>query len=107
EIKKLIENSNPADPQNSTRTQLQIWIIVTGGNLNYTSGEASALTQKLGVNSTDINNQITEARANLVQVLNITEGEIKNLSPNSSTGIDVVSWINEFINWFKNSFNIS
>jgi hypothetical protein len=107
EINQLIKNSNLADAQNSTSTQLQIWIIVSGDNLNLKTGEATVLIEKKGINNTEINNQLNDARTNLVKVLNLTEGELKKLSPQTSNGIDPLSWINGFINWFKYSFNIS
>lgn len=108
EVKQLITNSNLADPQNTTRTQLQIWIIVSKDNLDLNSGEASLLIQNQTINSTEITNQLNEARENLLQNLNITEGEIKNIKPDSSVGsTDIVVWTNEFIKWIKISFNIS
>jgi hypothetical protein len=107
EIYQLIKNSNLADAQNSTSTQLQIWIIVSGDNLNLKTGEATVLIEKQGINNTEINNKLNDARTNLVKVLNLTEGELKNLSPQSPNDVDLVNWINVFINWFKNSFNIS
>ncbi len=108
EIKQIIKNSNLADTQNTTRTQLQIWIIVSGNNLNIKSGEASYLIEKQGINNTEISKQLTEAKNNLVKSLNITEGELKNIKPNSSISInDITNWINGFVKWIKNSFNIT
>lgn len=108
EVKQLITNSNLTNPQNTTRTQLQIWIIVSKDKLDFNSGEASLFIQNQTINSTEITKQLNEARENLIQKLNITEGEIKNIKPDSSVGsTDIIIWTNEFINWIKISFNIS
>lgn len=108
EIQQLIINSNLADPQNTTKTQLQIWIIVTKDHVDLNSGEVSVLMKNSSINNTEITNQINEAKENLLQNLNITEGEIQNIKGESSLGSgDIIGWINGFINWFKASFNIS
>ncbi len=108
DLQQLIKNSNLADPQNTTSTQLQIWIIVTGNNLNLNSGEASVFIKNQNINNTEIVNQLNEARNNLFKNLNITEGDIKNLKTESTIrSYDITGWINEFINWIKKSFNIS
>lgn len=104
EIKQIIENSSFADAQNTTRTQLQIWIILSGGNVDITQGEAAALIEKQGINSAEITRQLNDAKTSLIQALNITEGEIKDIKPSSSIGVDDL--INGFINWMKNAFNI-
>ena len=108
EVLQVISNSNLADVQNTTRTQLQIWIIVSKDNVDLNSGEASVLIQNQSINNTEIINQLNEAKVNLVKNLNITEGELKNIKPESSLGSgDIMGWISGFIDWFKASFNIS
>ncbi len=104
EIMHIIDNSNFADTQNTIRSQLQIWIILSGGNVDITQGEASALIKKQGISSAKITGELNEAKTSLIQALNITEGEIKDIKPSSSISIDDL--INGFINWMKNAFNI-
>lgn len=104
-IKQIIENSNLADTQNATITQLQIWIIVSKDNLNTTSGEASVLLEKEGLTSTEISQLLNDTRSKLVKNLNITEGELKNLKPNSTMDLNEI--IDGIINWIKNAFNIT
>ncbi len=105
EIKHIIDNSNIADTENTTMTQLQIWIIVSGGNVDINKGEASALIKKQAISTSEITRQLDEAKTNLLESLNITEGEIKDIKSNSS--IDIGNLINGFINWIKNAFNIA
>jgi len=108
EVQQVIKNSNLADAQNTTQTQLQIWIIVSKDNVNLSSGEASVLIQNQSINNTNITNQLNEAKDNLSKSLNITEGDLKNINPQSSLGSgDIIEWISGFIDWFKASFNIS
>lgn len=108
QIKQIIANSNLTDTQNTTKTQFEIWIIVTRDNLNITSGEASDLMEKNNSSNINISEQVNEAKNNIIKNFNITEGEIKNIKPNSSISInDLGNWIIGFINWIKNSFNIT
>jgi len=105
EIKHIIDNSNLTNTQNTTLTQLQIWIIVSGDNLNINQGEASALVKKQTISTAEINRQLADARTHLLESLNITEGEIKDIKSDSS--IDIGDLINGFIKWIKNAFNIT
>lgn len=107
EIKKIIKSSNLSNNQNNTQTQLQIWILVSKNNVNINSGEASAFIGKQGITSEEISKKLQDAKTDLIKTLNITEGEIKNLTPSSSGLDDIIKWFNEFINWIKNSFNIN
>ena len=107
EVQQIVMNSNLADPQNTTRTQLEIWIIVSRNNVDLNSGEASVL-QNQSINNTEIAAQLNEAKNNLLNNFNITEEELENIKPDNSIGSgDIISLINEFINWIKTSFNIS
>lgn len=106
EIKQIIKNSKLSDSQNITRTQLQIWILASKNNLNINSGEASVFIENQGISKTEINQKVQEARNDILKTFNITEGEIKNLNPTSTISLDdIFNWINNFINWIKNSFN--
>lgn len=106
EIKQIIKQSNLVNSQNTTRTQLEIWIIVSGDNINTTSGEASVLLEKEGLSKTEISGLLNETRSDLAKNLNITEGELKNLKPTSSF-LDINAAVNGFIDLIKNAFNIS
>lgn len=108
EIQQIITDSNLADRQNTTKAQLEIWIIVTGNKINVESGEAATLMDKNGMNNTEITQQVNDAKNSLVKTLNITEGEIKDIKSNSSISLnDFENWITEFINWIRYSFNIT
>jgi len=58
EIQQIITESNLEDTQNTTKTQLEIWIIVTGNKINVDSGEAASLMDKKGINNTEITVQV-------------------------------------------------
>lgn len=108
QIIQIIDNSNPSDLQNATKTQIQIWIIVSKDNINPNTGEASSFLERHQISSGDLLQQISEARNNLIKGLNVTAGEIKNINQTSAPPSinDAINWINQFINWIKNSFGI-
>lgn len=105
EIKYLIDNSDIVDTDNATSTQLQIWILVSGDNVDTTSGEVQAFVRKQSISTSEITSELNDARTSLMESLNITEEEIKGLEPTSST--DLGDLINGFINWIKSAFNIA
>lgn len=104
EIKHIIDNSKLADTKNTTLTQLQIWIMVSGDNLNLNQGEAQAFAKKQSITTAEMTEELNNARSSLLKFLNITEGEIKDIKTTSS--MDLGDLINGFINWIKNAFNI-
>jgi hypothetical protein len=104
EIKHIIDNSNNVDAENSTITQLQIWIIVSDDNVDITKGEVQAFMKKQSITTAEITEELNNARSSLLESLNITEGQIKDINPTSS--MDLGDLINGFINWIKNAFNI-
>lgn len=108
QITKVIQNSNLNDKNNATQTQLQIWILVSQDNVNLNSGEASALVEKQEITSAKILQELSDARSNLIKSLNITTGDLKNKSNDSSSNIfsDIYNLITGFINWIINSFGI-
>ncbi|HOI71108.1 MAG TPA: hypothetical protein PLC38_02350 [Methanobacterium sp.] len=105
DIKQIIDHSNIMDSRNTTSTQLQIWIIVSGNNLDTTAGEAQELVKKQSVSNAEITRELNDARINLLKSLNVTEEEIKNIKPTSS--FDIGALIKEFIDWIKKAFNIT
>jgi hypothetical protein len=108
EIQKIIKSTNLTNNQNTTQSQLQIWILVSKNNLNINSGEAAIFIEKQGNNTDEISKKLQTAKNNIIKSLNITEGDIKNLNASSTIGYnDIINLINEFINWIKYSFNIN
>lgn len=105
DIKQIIDHSNIMDSRNTTSTQLQIWIIVSGDNIDTTTGEVQELVKKQSISNAEITQELNDARINLLKSLNVTEEEIKNIEPTSS--IDIGALIKEFIDWIKNAFNIT
>lgn len=113
QIKSVIENSNPSDIQNATPAQLQIWILVTGDNVDINTGEGPALIQMQQISQSNLNQQISTAKSNLITVLNITSSELKNINQNNSQSSlndffnQIINWINGFIDWIRSSLGIS
>ncbi|MCE5214186.1 MAG: hypothetical protein LLF83_05640 [Methanobacterium sp.] len=108
DIQKIIKNTNLSDSQNTSQTQLQIWIMVSKNNLNINSGEAALFIEKQGNNTDEILKKVQNAKNNLIKSLNITEGDLKNLNTSSKISFNgILNLINEFINWIKYSFNIN
>ena len=103
-INKLLNNSDPYNAQNAYNTQLEIWVIVSGGNLNPYTGEPVDVVQTKGITWTQFRQNLADAKNNVMTTFNITESEIPNLNqtsnPNSS------NWINDTINRIKSILNL-
>ncbi len=108
EIQKIIKSTNLTDNQNTTQSQLQIWIMVSKNNLNINTGEAAIFIEKQGNNTDEISKKLQTAKNSIIKSLNITEGDLKNLNSSSNLGYnDILNLLNEFVNWIKYSFNIN
>ncbi len=111
-IETLIRNSNPSNIQNATQTQLQIWILITKDNVNINSGEAPSLVQTQQISDSQLNQDISNAKNNLMTTFNISSSEIGNLNQNSSQInlnyiiTDAYNWVNIFVNWVRSSLGI-
>ncbi len=112
QIETLIRNSNPSNIQNATQTQLQIWILITKDNVNINSGEAPSLVQTQQISDSQLNQDISNAKNNLMTTFNISSSEIGNLNQNSSQInlnyiiTDAYNWVNIFVNWVRSSLGI-
>jgi hypothetical protein len=103
-INKLLNNSDPYNDQDAYNTQLEIWVIVSEGNLNPYTGEPVAVVEAKGITWTQFRQNLANAKNNVMTTFNVTESGIPNLNqtsnPNSS------NWINDTINWIKSILNI-
>lgn len=112
QVKTLIANSNPNNIQNATQTQLEIWILVTRDNVNVNSGEASSLVQKQQISYSQLNQDISTAKNNLITSFNISSSEIGNFNQTSSQiNLNYIinnafKWINIFVDWVRSSLGI-
>lgn len=112
QITAIINNSNLSNIQNTTQTQLQIWILVSGNEVNINSGETSAFIEKQDLSNANILQELSDAKDNLITSLNISTNDLKTINQTSfqNNSGDIFNWINslinEFITWIKTSFGI-
>jgi hypothetical protein len=108
QIKQIITDSNPSDIQNATSAQLQIWTVVSGGNLTIYSGEPAALVDKQGITFFKLRQELTDAKSSVMSMFNVTSDGLENLTQQSTTTSsgDVQSLFNGFIDWIKGSLGI-
>ncbi len=92
-ITKVISLSDPSDSNNTLNTQLQIWIIMTEGNLNPYTGEPVAVVERSGLRWSQFRQDISEAEGDLMKTFNVTENEISNLKKKEieQSWIDIAS----------------
>ena len=103
-INKLLNSSNPNDAQNAYNTQLEIYVIVSGGNLNPYTGEPVAIVETKGITWTQFRQDLAVAKNNVMSTFNVTESGIPTLNQTSDNNSS--NWINDTINWIKSILNI-
>ena len=108
QIKQVIEDSDPYNLQNAIKTQSKIWVIVSGGNVDPYSGEALALVEKQGISFSQLQQNISEAKLEVMGQFNINSEEIKSLAQNQTenTSQQIQSWIEDIIKWIRESLGI-
>jgi hypothetical protein len=105
QIKQIIDTSNPSDLQNATQSQMQIWIIVSKGNVDVYSGEAMAVVQAQKTKYYLLQEKLDTAKANVMSRFNLTSEGIQNISfTESDNGVN--NMITNFRQWFKNNLGI-
>ncbi len=101
-VTRLVSSSNPSNPQSAMDTQLQIWVITSGGNLNPYTGEPVAVVEKNNMTWSQFRQEISDAKSDVMSTFNVTEGNIQNLNQTHSNSAQV-SWIDNTISWIKGS----
>jgi hypothetical protein len=102
QIKEIIDASNPSDIQNATAAQLQIWVVVSGGNLNIYSGEPAALVDTQGITFSKLRQGLSDAKSSAMAKFSVTSDGLESLAGNStSSGADL-----NILDWLKSSFGI-
>jgi hypothetical protein len=114
-VKQIIEQSNIADSKNATQSQLQIWALVSGGNVNVYTGEAPAVVEKGNMYYYQLSQNLTNAKNDVMTKFNLTAEQIQNINLTSiqtNTGNisnwtgSLMDWLNGFIEWIKNTVGI-
>ncbi|MBI5681432.1 MAG: hypothetical protein HZC47_11110 [Methanobacterium sp.] len=101
-VTQVIRNSNPLDPESAYKAQLQIYLIMSGGNLNIYTGEPVAIVDTKKISWTQFRQDVSNAKSDLMKTFNVNESEIKDL--NQKQGLNVgnpQTWIDNFSNWLK------
>ncbi len=110
-VKKVIEDSDPSNQQNATQAQLQIWTLVSGGNVDVYTGEAPAVVEKGNIYYYQLSQNLTNAKNDVMTKFNITADQIRNINitaiQNNTGDISnwfggLMDWLNGFIEWIKN-----
>jgi hypothetical protein len=105
QINQIIDSSNPSDPQNATKSQLQIWIIVGKGNVDPYTGEAMALVQNQQIRYYQLQEKLYTAKTEVMERFNLTSVTIQNL-PSTSESNSADTWLNELEQWIKLNIGI-
>jgi hypothetical protein len=103
-VNKVISSSNPHDSQSAYNAQLEIWVIMSGGNLNPYTGEPVAVVETKQIGWTQFRQNLADAKNEVLKTFNISEGEIQNL--NQKQSFNPQDWINNTITWIKNSLGL-
>ncbi len=102
-ITRVISSSNPSNSQSTMNTQLQIWVITSGGNLNPYAGEPVAVVENNNMTWSQFRQDIANAKSDVMSTFNVTEDNIKNLNQTQSNSAQTSSWIDNTISWIKES----
>lgn len=106
QVKKIIDSSNPTDLQNATQAQLQIWVIVTKGNVNVYSGEAMAVVQNQKTKYYQLQEKVETAKKNVMSRFNLTSEGVKNMSFSVESDNSANTWVSDLRQWFKNTVGV-
>jgi len=102
-ITHVISSSNPSNSQSAMNAQLQIWVITSEGNLNLYTGEPVAVVENNNMTWSQFRQDIANAKSDVMSTFNVTEDNIKNLNQTQSSNTQISSWIDNTINWIKES----
>jgi len=92
------------DSNNTINTQLQIWIIMTGGNLNPYTGEPVEVVDKYNLRWSQIRQDISEAKNNVMSTFNVGESELSTLKDEKINAGQ--TWIENASEYIKSSLGI-
>jgi hypothetical protein len=102
-VTQVIRNSNPLDPESAYNAQLQIYLIMSGGNLNIYTGEPVAIVDTKKISWTQFRQDLSNAKSNLMTNFNVNESEIKDINQKQGS-LNVgspQSWIDNLLSWLK------
>jgi hypothetical protein len=105
QIMQIIDSSNPSDLQNATKSQLQIWIIVSKGQVDPYSGEAMAVVQNQKIKYYQLQEKLDTAKNEVMARFNLSSEAIQNLSSTDSNN-PANTWISDIRQWIQRNTGI-
>lgn len=105
QISQIIDSSNPSDLQNATESQLEIWIIETGGNVDPYTGEAMALVENQQIRYYQLQQKLFTAKNEVMEQFNITSDEIQNI-PTTAESTSADTWLSDLRQWIQLNIGI-
>ncbi|MDI9618434.1 hypothetical protein [Methanothermobacter sp.] len=73
-------SSNPADPSEAFNTQLKVWVLARGDELNIYRGEVYAMVKKRDMRFYQLRENITAVRSELMDEYGLTEEQLSELN---------------------------
>jgi hypothetical protein len=98
-LNQIIDDSDTSNKQSALNTQLQIWVIMSGGSLNPYTGEPVAVVEKNDIAWTQLRQNISDAKTSIMNTFNVNENQIISLK-NKDINIGQ-TWIDDISNYIK------
>lgn len=76
----VLSSSNPADPSDAFTTQLKLWVLARGDELNIYRGEVYAMVKKRDMRFYQLRENITAVRSELMDEYGLTEEQLSELN---------------------------
>lgn len=107
-VQDIISSSNPQEPSDALNTQIKIWVLLNGEDFNLYQGESLYLIKEQELSSTNMRENISAAKIEIMTLFNLTSEQFISLSNNSSlinsTTINSQDWFDQLIIWIQSSF---
>jgi hypothetical protein len=91
-IIKTIKNSDPTNDESATSAQMKIWVLVTGGNTDTSTGEGASYSANMS--QSQIQSGLNQAKSDLMTDYKVSEDQLGTLveyKPMDITGSAMVS----------------
>lgn len=91
-ILKTIKNSDPSNGESATSAQMKIWVLVTGGNTDTSTGEGASYTANM--TQSEIQSGLNQAKTEIMNEYRVSEDQIGTLveyKPMDITGSAMVT----------------
>ncbi|BAZ98658.1 hypothetical protein [Methanothermobacter sp. EMTCatA1] len=83
-MQDVISSSNPENPQEAFRTQLMIWVLARGDDLNIYRGEVYATVKWRDMRFYQLRDNITAVKSEIASEYGLTEDQLNEVNINSS-----------------------